>query len=285
MMPPTITTRLAPLRLRAAFHAELTQLLAEDVGDLQRHPPIVAMFATLAAALQAPVGALTPFQNAWTLLYAAIGRLDSLQDGDPMTTSPRLAAPGAHYNLVFANYVLAVSLLDDLADSVPAARLLRLQRWWNDCMLRMADGQQHDLESNAADRSLDALATYQQIAQAKTGATYALAFGGLAMLCTNDETLVADLAQVGEIYGTLVQYMDDCRDAASQPNPALTLPELLNFLPVADQHTPEETVAAFWAYLYPVHLEAALGALKTCPEIRAAIATLFTDVFTPSVSA
>ena len=50
---------------------------------------------------------------------------------------------------------------------------------------------------------------------------------GLATLLTDDLTLVDALTQVGEIYGTLVQYADDLRDAVDQPNAALTLPELL----------------------------------------------------------
>lgn len=276
------SARLSRLGLRQEFAAALACLVGSDVAQLQQHPPVVTMFATLSAVLQAPAPLLTPFREAWTLLYATIGRLDSLQDGDPIATPPQVASLGEHYNLVFASYILAASLLDELAEEAPAARLLRLKCWWNDCMLRMADGQQHDLESNAASRSFDALATYQQIAQAKTGATYALAFGGLAMLLSDDEQLVTSLAQVGEIFGTLVQYEDDLGDALSQPNPALTLPDLLQFLPIETQRDPEQTIAIFWSYLYRLYLQAALGALSSYPGLHDPITSLFAEVFVVS---
>jgi hypothetical protein len=279
MIDATMNDRLAGLGLRPAFAVALSHLLAVDVSCLAQHPPVVATFATLAAVLQTPDAVLSPFRTAWTLMYATIGRLDSLQDGDPIVAPPQVPSIGAHYNLVFASYILATSLLDDLVEEVPAARLLRLQRWWSDCMLRMADGQQHDLESGAEPRSFDALAVYQQIAQAKTGATYALAFGGLAMLLTEDDELVASLTQVGEIFGTLVQYADDLRDAASQPNPALTLPELLPFLPLDTPHQLDHIASAFWSYLYPTYLQAAVGALSRYPSVHGQIAAMFAEVF------
>ena len=282
MIHTHIDARLACLGLRPEFAVALTQLVAVDTSHLEQHPPVAAMFATLAAALQAPAPVLTPFRAAWTLMYATIGRLDSLQDGDPIATPPLVASVGAHYNLVFASYILATSLLDELAEEVPAARLLRLQRWWNDCMLRMADGQQHDLESGTEERSFDALAIYQQIAQAKTGATYALAFGGLAMLLTDDNELVASLTQIGEIFGTLVQYADDLRDAVTQPYPALTLPELLRFLPLDTAHQPEQIAVAFWSYLYPIYLQAAIGALSHYPSLQSQIGDMFAEVFLTS---
>ena len=285
MISPDIATRLASVELRPEFVEGLTQLLALDVEQLQQHPPIVAMFAKLSAVLQAPAAVLAPFRAAWTLMYATIGRLDSLQDGDPIKAPPQLASLGAHYNLVFASYLVAASMLDDLAEEVPARRLLRLQRWWNDCLLRMADGQQHDLASADEPRSFDTLAVYQQIAQAKTGATYALAFGGLAMLLTEDEMLVAGLTHVGEIFGTLVQYTDDLSDAVSQPNAALTLPDLLQFLPLDSARQPEQIAAAFCAYLYPIYLQAALGALSGYPSLHRQITALFADVFLASGNA
>jgi hypothetical protein len=281
----SIATRLASTRLRPAFIEELTQLLALEVVQLQQHPPVVAMFAMLSTALQAPAAVLEPFRSAWTLMYASIGRLDSLQDGDPIEVPPQLASLGAHYNLVFASYLVATSLLDDVAEEVPDARLRRLQRWWNDSMLRMADGQQHDLTSADESRSFDTLAVYQQIAQAKTGATYALAFGGLAMLLTDDEALVDGLAQVGEIFGTLLQYTDDLSDAISQPNTALTLPELLQFLPLDSARQPEQIAAAFCSYLYPIYLRAALDALGDYPALHDQVTALFAAVFIASNSA
>jgi hypothetical protein len=280
----SVATRLASTRLRPAFVEELTQLLAPEVEQLQQHPPVVDTFATLSTMLQAPAAVLNTFRAAWTLMYATIGRLDSLQDDDPIETPPQLASLGAHYNLVFASYLVAVSLLDDLAEKVPTARLHRLQRWWNDSMLRMADGQQRDLASADEPRAFDTLAVYQAIAQAKTGATYALAFGGMAVLCTDDEALVDSLAQVGEIFGTFLQYTDDLSDAISQPNAALTLPELLRFLPLDSARQPEQIAAVFCSYLYPIYLRAVLDALGGYPGFHDQVTALFAAVFIASNS-
>jgi len=281
MIRTVIDDRLIGHALSEATTTALLHLVAHDTDPLMQHPPIVAMFALLPELLQGTAQIVTPFRAAWTLMYAAIGRLDSLQDGDPMPTEAASAMPslGAHYNLVFATYVLAASLLDDLAEVVPAARLLRVQRLWSDSMLRMADGQQHDLASDGGAYDVSTLAAYQQIAQAKTGATYALAFGGLAMLLTDDADLITAMVQVGEIYGTLVQYSDDLHDERTQPNQTVTLPAVLRCLPLATTHSLTQIEAAFWTYLLPIYQQAAATALAAFPELQTPIARLFTDVF------
>jgi geranylgeranyl pyrophosphate synthase len=90
-------------------------------------------------------------------------------------------------------------------DHIPANRILRLRELWTETMLRMASGQQRDLTASgdACDSPLD---TYQQLAQAKTGATFALAFGGTAILLTDETRTIDALILIGEIYGTLLQY-------------------------------------------------------------------------------
>lgn len=272
-------SRLARLQLRKPFVDELVKLVRPEVEQLQQYPPIAAMFATLSAVLPGPEPIGSSFQAAWTLMYATISRLDALQDGDPIASSPKLASAGEHYNLVFASYILAAGMLDELEPHVPDGRLRRVQRFWNNSMLRMADGQQDDLASGAVSRSFDTLAVYQQIAQAKTGATYALAFGGMAILLAENEALIEALTRVGEIYGMLVQYADDLRDAAEQPNAALTLPALLHFIPHSSELAPAELAAAFWSHLCASHLRAALDAVASFPVVQQAIATLFSEAF------
>jgi len=276
---PLRLTRLAQLPLRKEFGEQLAELLRPQVERLRQHPPIAAMFATLSAVLPGPEPTVVSFREAWMLMYATVGHLASLQDGDPLQALPQIETIEEHYNLVFASYVLAASLLDDLAMQVPDGRLYRLQRLWNNCILRMADGQQQDLASGTTPLSFDTLVIYQQIAQAKTGATYALAFGGMATLLADDHELVDVLTQVGEIYGTLVQYDDDLRDAASQPNAALTLPALLPFIPHASALAPPQITSAFWSYVYGSYRNAALNLLAPYPDKRDAVAALLATVF------
>ncbi|NJM08752.1 hypothetical protein HC891_25020 [Candidatus Gracilibacteria bacterium] len=188
---------------------------------------------------------------------------------------------GAQYNLALAMYVLANSLLDELASHVPASRLIRLYRLWNDLVLRMAHGQQRDLQLGATALSggADDLDAYQQIAQAKTGATFALAFGGTAILLTDDAATIATLTAVGESYGTLIQYGDDLRDAAQQPTHAATLPAVLRRLPhFADSS--QQHLHAFWSYVLTTSVAAVQERLAEHPaRMQTHIGALFAQVF------
>lgn len=258
----------------------LTDLMACDAERLGSHPHLAPLFPALQAALAGDAAVLEIFQAAWFGLYGAICRLDHLQDGDPEAAPlPALGTIGAQYNVVFAAYVLAESLLDDLTPLVPTARLLRLRRFWGDMLLRMASGQQHDLQSGAV--GLSDLDTYQQIAQAKTGATFALACGGAALLCTDAPATIAALTYAGEVYGTLIQYGDDLHDAATQPNLTLTLPRALRDHPmfVQDNHQ-EHILATFWSYLVTNSCQAVQQALTDQPMlVQQHIGTLFAQVF------
>jgi hypothetical protein len=253
MIHAAIARRLAGLALHPETVAAL-QVVAQDADDLLHHPPIAATFALLPPALGGSEELVAPFRAAWALMYAVIGRLDSLQDGDPLRAIPQICSPAAQYNLVFAGYLLATSLLDELAAVVPPARLIGLQRWWVDCMLRMADGQQ--LERGRASRT-----------------------GQVALLLSDDLALATALAQVGEIYGSLVQYADDLHDAAAQPNATLTLPTLLRHLPLTPSRSPAQVEAAFWGYLFPFYQQAALTALAGYPTLHGPISELFARGF------
>ena len=58
----------------------------------------------------------------------------------------------------------------------------------------MAGGQQRDLTTCNADCADSPLDYYGQLAQAKTGATFALAFGGAAILLSDDDRVIEALA-------------------------------------------------------------------------------------------
>jgi hypothetical protein len=281
-LQPLITVHLDQLGMSPETKESLLNLIDRDVERLARHPPLAAPFDYLSREFGGSEAIVLRFRAAWTLMYAAISRLDALQDGDPVDVPPHIHSPGAHYNLVFASYILSTSLLGELSERVSASRLGRLHQLWARSMLRMADGQQQDLASATSPRSFDAFDTYQRIAQAKTGATYALAFGGMATLLSEDEALQQALALVGELYGTLVQFNDDLRDAASQPNAALTLPELLRFVPLKGELPQEQLSAAFWSYLYSSYLQAAHKTLESYPSLRGAVGKLFAHVFIAS---
>ena len=70
---------------------------------------------TLQLVLHGESQQITPFRMAWGFMYAVTVRLDHLQDHDPVVDPLPTDQPNAQYNLIFAYYVLATSLLDDLA--------------------------------------------------------------------------------------------------------------------------------------------------------------------------
>lgn len=249
--------RLATIPLHPDTVAALEQLIRVDTLDLARQVDFAAIFTTIQAALAGDPERVAVFRAAWNLMYTAICRLDDLQDNDPVDHPLPVTGPtGAQYTFVFACSLLATGLLDELTPSVPAERALRLRRLWTDSLLRMADGQQRDLTADA--QRPPSLDDYQALIQAKTGATFALAFGGTALLCTDDQAIVEALTAVGEIFGVLVQLSDDVLDAAEQSDAVATLPQVLRRLPLAAGHPdPPELAYTFWRMTLPAYRAAA----------------------------
>jgi hypothetical protein len=146
----------------------------------------------------------------------------------------------------------------------------------------MAAGQQRDLALSSKSVLDLSLEDYQQIALMKTGATFALAFGGTALLLTDDTKVVDVLTVVGEIYGALLQYGDDAFDAEAQPNNTATLPGMLKQSFQSTPITPQ-TAQQFWSYLYPVYRASVIHTLEAVPQmLRDAVLDLFKLTFESS---
>jgi hypothetical protein len=225
---------------------------------------------------------ITPFRIAWGFMYAVTVRLDHLQDHDPVVDPLPTDQPNAQYNLIFAYYVLATSLLDDLSPpAIPAHRILRVRRLWSDMVLRMASGQHRDLTIRPGSVNDAFLEYYQLIAQAKTGSAFALAFGGTATLLSDDVQFITTMTLVGEIFGALVQYNDDVLDAAAQSNPTLTLPGAFHHAyPLSGLAPNEHTASAFWAYIYQAYRAHITQLIKDVPsDLQAGILLLFANAF------
>ncbi len=220
-----VCTRIDQLPILPELRALLMHMVQHD-DECSRRIILVRSSRPFRCCLAQAID-VTPFTAAWRLMYAAISRLDELQDNDPISDRAIVALDrGLQYNLILTYYALASSVLDDLdPQRIPYQRIHRLRRAWSDSMLRMAGGQQRDL-LGVMHADTTPLVAYQELAQAKTGATFALAFGGMAMLCSDDNDLIQRLTLVGEIYGTLLQYSDDLLDQ-HEPNQTLTLPQAL----------------------------------------------------------
>lgn len=275
-----IVERLAHVPLDDSTRADLLRFVDGEAAEVACARQLAQVFVLLDGVFGPDAATATPFQAAWTLMYAAISRLDALQDGDPVRWQlPVLGGAAPQYNFVFAIYVLAEALLDTLSPDLPAARIVKLRRLWSDSMLRMAAGQQQDLAAGDGGSAGGSLERYQQIAQAKTGSSFALAFGGCGLLLTDDEPLTAALAAIGEVYGTLIQYSDDLLDAATQPNSAPTLPAALRGLPQAGEIAPARLAAALWPIIHEMYRLRALALADGHPELKEGVAALFDAVF------
>lgn len=211
----------------------------------------------IAGSLHANPRVIAPFVEAWRLLYVVTLFLDHLQDGDPLG-EPQLEAlpPAIQYHLAFSVYLAAQHTLALLDSSVlPAARIERIQRFWAASVARLASGQYVDLSLSVRPAKLHgepALNMYEWLALEKTGATFALAFGGVAMLATDDEVQIAALTEAGSVYGMLLQYRDDLVDREQQEGQpeALTLTRaLLAAHPSLAAHSVQAT-SMFWNSIY-----------------------------------
>jgi hypothetical protein len=277
--------RLNTIAMLPETRAILLRLIAEDEEMAPQSTQGMVLIKELYRLLSGgEERAIQPFAAAWAILYAALRRLDHLQDGDPPDSPlPPAPSPGAHYNLLFGYYLVGTALLDDLdTKTIPASRLLRLRRLWTDCLLVAASGQQRDLQrDNLQEQGLEALDDYQQIVQAKAGALFALAFGGTAILAMDDEATIAALATAGQVYGTLLQYSDDLWDAAVQTDPVATLPEAYRVACMSSGiHLPQHEVTAYWEHIYTVYMQQVdrlLAGLSS--EVQTSIRRLFATTF------
>jgi hypothetical protein len=279
-----VNQRLGPAML-PEVRADLLQLAAYDVGRMERNPwfwVLPAVQNLLQPQDTKAVTNLAPFMAAWGFLYAATIRLDQIQDHDPVDDPLPTNQTAAQYNLLLAYSVLASSILDQLSAEVfPARRLLRLRRFWSDMLLRMASGQQRDLTAAHPVLAPDTLDYYEELARAKTGAAFALAFGGVATLLSDDSALIERLTLVGEIFGLLVQYGDDLSDAADQPNRTVTFTSAFQyFAQTWPRNQAEPTPATFWSTIYQVYCAYVQQLLTDYPtSLQHGVAALFAQAF------
>ncbi len=235
-------------------------------------PIWIETISNITTSLKAQPQAIAPFLDAWRALYTVTLCLDHLQDGDDLG-DPWLEglAPGLQYHLAFSLYIAAQHALVTLdAQIIPASRIGRLQRFWAESMAQLASGQFRDLTLTRTTLQAPGAAPldiYEQLAAQKTGTTFALAFGGAALLATDDEAQIAALITAGTIYGMLLQYRDDLFDSVDQEHQpdAMTLSRaLLAAHPALAAHGPG-AVHAFWDSIYSSYSQALEGVLAPLP--------------------
>ncbi len=283
-----VKRRLAALKLLPELHTQLIEVLSYYDHEPKSHALHRLPLEVYGALGGEDEQAILPFTIAWSLLDIAVLRLDHLQDGDhedhPLPTHPNM---GASYSLVLSLYVLADALLDDLdAQLTPPQRLLEIRRLWNDCILVAASGQQRDLlSSSELAKDLVQLDQYQELAHAKAGALFALAFGGAALLATEDRATISGCRFIGDVYGALLQLSDDLQDHANQEDyQGLTLHTAYADIQQnasAPSNDGSGAVQQYWQYVnraYRVQVEKVLQHLDN-PRLGACVRQLFDVAF------
>src|SRR5689334_4592332 len=139
MVSERVSQRLRSLGVLPDMQAALT--LAATKGwatEEEEEPHVFVAIETLYEALGGGEGScIQTFQAAWAALKSTLTHLDHLQDDDPELPGTPFISVGASYNVVFASYVLASALLDDLDElGIAPARISRLRRLWSDSMLQ-----------------------------------------------------------------------------------------------------------------------------------------------------
>lgn len=287
-MSTAITTALQKLPVAAELQYALLQTLAEP-HDVTLNPLWRQAMADLGRAFALDSDTIAPFLDAWELLCVMTLVLDHLQDGD-LAAETWLAAqpPSVQYHLAFTLYAAAHHTLTHLdPQRLPVQRIDQIQTLWAATVLQLASGQFLDLTQHhhGVDRSLLApLDGYEQIATAKTGTTFALALGGIAILATDDPAVHEAALQAGLLYGRLIQYRDDLADAPTQRHQGQP-PTFGHSLLAQHPQIGDAAAAAplaFWALTYSQYLEALTLILAPLPaSVADVVLALVYATFSP----
>lgn len=212
--------------------------------------------------------------NAWHMMYGMIIRLDDIQDNQPIAPPfPNDIDLSTQYNILFSQYLIAESILDDLiSNNLSIYRYVKIRRLWSDMMIRMSSGQYCDICSKNQPIEQDIAIKYQQIAQSKTGATYALAFGSIGIILFEDKSIYESLAVIGEIYGTLIQYGDDINDYESDMDKSVSFVDIVK--------KSESSPIHMYKYIYSIYYEhVELNMINFPDQLKNSIKGLFVKTF------
>jgi len=152
---------------------------------------------------------------AWVLLYTAAHLFDSVQDGDPADPWWQALGPGPAINVATGLLTSAWLVLAQL--DVPRTVAQQLIQDFQRTVLRMASGQHLDLTEPRP-----SLKTAWAIAEAKSGAFFALACRSGARLAGSPQPIADLYSKLGFNLGLIVQIGDELEDIrAGRPAPPL----------------------------------------------------------------
>lgn len=228
--------------------------------------------------------AVEPFTMAWEGLFTLTTLLDHLQDGDELSPLwfAQLPQP-QQYQLIFGAYAIRQRAVTGPYRHVPAHRVARLQQLWSSCVEYIAEGQYRDLTETVAatvEAGQSTLDVYEAIIELKAGTLFELGFGGVAMLCTDDEAQVDAARGAGKLFGMLLQYGDDLLDSSDQQRQqsTITLQRALEGFHLEGGH--ESSTQLMWAFIYTTYVRSLTSVIAPLPEaVQQAIQGLVSETF------
>lgn len=274
-----------PLLERSMLRERVTSLLnSKEVAGPR--PEWIRVIGDIVKAFGYNVLTTEPFIRSWQELYTLTLLLDHVQDGDELAPPWFAQQPQAlQYHLIFSTYALAQDSVHGPYPHIPEHRVARLLRLWSRSVTHLAEGQYRDLTETATDGiegSQSLLDSYEAIIRLKTGALFALGFGGAAVLTTDDEDCINAALGAGEIFGMLLQYGDDLLDAEAQAHQRSTITlqrALQRSLPEGSE---EGTAQLTWAFVYVAYVRSLATILAPLPaSVRDAIQLLVQETFGP----
>ncbi|GAP13253.1 geranylgeranyl pyrophosphate synthase [Longilinea arvoryzae] len=189
----------------------VSENLSAQFDHADARSPFVLLPSLCCQACGEPAERTIGVSLAWFLLQVSASLLDKVEDHELMSIQSAPSDASIITNLTTGMILVAQWILNHLElDRVDSGTAWDIQRAFHETTLSVCSGQHLDLSANSPD-----LSTCWQIAEAKSGAAFALACYAGARLATNRSDVLDAFFQFGRGFGTIVQIDDDLEDLAN----------------------------------------------------------------------
>jgi hypothetical protein len=189
----------------------VSENLTAQFDHVDSRTPFVLLPSLCCQACGEPAERTIGVSLAWFLLQVSANLLDKVEDRELASIQSAPSDASILTNLTTGMILVAQWILNHLElDRVDGGTAWDIQRAFHETILSVCSGQHLDLSADAPD-----LTTCWQIAEAKSGAAFALACYAGARLATNRSDVLDAFLFFGRELGTIVQIDDDLEDLAN----------------------------------------------------------------------
>ena len=188
----------------------VSENLTAQFDHADTRTPFVLLPSLCCQACGEPAERTIGVSLAWFLLQVSANLLDKVEDRELASIQSAPSDASILTNLTTGMILVAQWILNHLElDRVDGGTAWDIKRAFHETILSVCSGQHLDLSADAPD-----LTTCWQIAEAKSGAAFALACYAGARLATNRSDVLDAFFLFGRELGTIVQIDDDLEDLA-----------------------------------------------------------------------